>query len=62
MRNRIHNLFQQLDERMTADTNDQRLDGELVRYVPIEFRIVGQAALLCADLPFAIAGTVDLDA
>jgi len=53
--------FQRLDDLLAAENRDRRAaGGSLLDRVKI--RILGQTALLLANLPFPLAGTMDLDA
>lgn len=54
-------LFKELDRRIVEAAEDQGQSGGF-SISPVKIRILGQTALLLSDLPFPIAGTMDLDA
>ena len=57
----LANIFNELSESLVRETGRRSEQGGLA-LAPADIRIVGQCALLLADLPFPVAGSVDLDA
>jgi len=56
----LRELFQRLDEKIDQIEEENRREG-LPRIKPANLKIVGQTALLLAELPFPLAATMDLD-
>ena len=54
-------IFATLDKRLMQENKSRKKSGAIL-IGPVKIKILGQTALLLADLPFPIAGTMDLDA
>lgn len=54
-------IFEGLDHRIIQENDERKQSGALL-ILPVKIRILGQTALLLSNLPFPIAGTMDLDA
>ncbi len=61
LKDKFHDIFNRLDERLFEENKERRQSGALL-ISPVKITILGQTALLLADLPFPVAGTMDLDA
>jgi len=57
----LKGIFEKLEGRL-AQINEERRESGGLTLAPVEIKIVGQAGLLLAELPFVIAATMDLDA
>lgn len=60
LKSSIHSVFKSLNDYI-VDTNQQRSAEGTILIPPQKIQIVGQMALLMADLPFPITSTTDLD-
>lgn len=60
-KSRLKIILDCLEERLTLEDEERQLAGGQT-LGPVEVKIFGQSALLLADLPFPLAGTMDLDA
>lgn len=61
IRELIIGIFQTFDQHLQQQADDERRDGGTTFLRKRDYRIVGQVALLLADLPFDIAATTDID-
>ena len=61
LKDKFHDIFNRLDEKLFQENEGRRQSGALL-ISPVKIMVLGQTALLLADLPFPVAGTMDLDA
>lgn len=61
MKEELKKLFQRFDETLVKEVAERRAAGEIRVTERVYCKIVGQVALLLADLPFDIAATTDID-
>lgn len=61
MKVKLRHTFATLDRRVKRHARTVHNDGGLLPRFPIELRLVGQLALILAELPFPVAGTTDVD-
>lgn len=54
-------IFEELDKRLIKENEERKKSGAIL-ILPVKIKILGQTALLLSNLPFPIAGTMDLDA
>lgn len=54
-------IFEELDRRVVKENKERKQSGALL-ISPVKIKVLGQTALLLSNLPFPIAGTMDLDA
>lgn len=61
MKNQIIQILQKGDDWLLQHVEEARARGEIQTVPPLQLKIVGQIALLIADLPFPITSTMDID-
>lgn len=61
MQDTLLQLFARFDEKLTERVAEVEAGGGVVVGYPLKYHLVGQVALLLADLPFDITATVDID-
>lgn len=62
MKENFIRLFKQLDQQLTEQAAEIRLQGSPAPRLPFTIHIVGQMALLLSNLTIPIASTIDVDA
>lgn len=61
MKTQIIQTLQKGDDWLLHQVEEARTGGEIQTVPTLQLKIVGQIALLIADLPFAITSTMDID-
>lgn len=61
MKTQIIQTLQKGDDWLLYQVEDARANGEIQTVPPLQLKIVGQIALLIADLPFPVTSTMDID-
>ena len=61
MKEKLRVLFQTWDQNLWQAVQKERAEGEVLPRENYQLKIVGQMALLLADLPFPVAATMDID-